>query len=95
MHQPGENGGRFVIQRDGRDVAQLVYSRGSQVVTLVHTEVDPSMRGTGAGKTLVDEAVAWARAEHIQLIPRCPYARSVLERSAEYQDVLQPQPQSS
>jgi predicted GNAT family acetyltransferase len=89
MHQPGPNGGRFVIQRDGRDVATLAYAGKGPLVTLVHTEVDPVMRGTGAGKTLVDEAVQWARASGTRLAAQCPYAKSVLEKTAEYHDVFE------
>jgi hypothetical protein len=88
MHQPGENGGRFVIQRDGRNVAELVYSGNGAIATLVHTEVDPSMRGTGAGRTLVEEAVLWARTDGKRLVARCPYAKSVLDRTPEFHDVL-------
>jgi predicted GNAT family acetyltransferase len=88
MHQPGEKGGRFVIQRDGRDVAELAYTGNGQLVTLVHTEVDPIMRGTGAGKTLVDEAVHWARQEGKRVAATCPYAKSVLDKTPEYHDVF-------
>jgi uncharacterized protein len=92
MHQPGEKGGRFVIQRDGRDVAELAYTGNGQIVTLVHTEVDPIMRGTGAGKTLVDEAVQWARQEGKRVAATCPYAKSVLDKTPEYHDVLEAGP---
>jgi predicted GNAT family acetyltransferase len=88
MHEPGENGGRFVIQRDGRAVAELVYSGTGPIVTLEHTQVDSSMRGTGAGKTLVAEAVQWARASGKRLVARCPYAKSVFDKTPDYQDVL-------
>jgi uncharacterized protein len=89
MHQPGENGGRFVMQRDGRDVAALVYSGRDAVVTLLHTEVDPIMRGTGAGKTLVEEAVQWARAEGKRIVLQCLYAKSVFDKTPAYHDVLE------
>ena len=88
MHQPAENGGRFVMQRDGRNVAALVYSGTGPVITLLHTEVDPVMRGTGAGKTLLEEAVQWARAEGKRFVPQCPYAKSVFDKTPAYHDVL-------
>jgi uncharacterized protein len=88
MHQPAENGGRFVLQRDGKDVAELVYTGGGPVVTLLHTEVDPIMRGTGAGKTLLEEAVEWARAEGKRIVPKCAYAKSLFDKTPALQDVL-------
>ena len=83
MHEPGKGGGRFVLQRDGRSAAELVYTGAGDVVTLDHTEVDPSMRGTGAGKTLIEEAVQWARANHKRFVVRCPYAQSVFCEDAD------------
>ena len=77
------------MQRDGRDVAQLVYAGQGSVVTLLHTEVDPIMRGTGAGKTLVEEAVQWARTEGKRLVPQCPYAKTVFDKTPAYHDVLE------
>ena len=92
MHQPGQEGGRFVIQREGRDVAELAYTGSGELLTIVHTEVDPVMRGTGAGKTLLEEAVQWARREGKRLAATCPYAKSVLDKTPEYHDVFQPGP---
>jgi predicted GNAT family acetyltransferase len=89
MHERGEQGGRFVMRREGRDVAELVYTGTGPTATLVHTSVDPSMRGTGAGRTLVDEAVQWARTEGKRLIAQCSYAKSVFDRTPDYADVLE------
>jgi uncharacterized protein len=46
------------------------------------------MRGTGAGKTLLEEAVQWARSEGKRLVPRCAYAKSLFDKTPAYQDVL-------
>ena len=32
--------------------------------------------------------VEWARAEKMQLMPLCPFARSVFDKAPEYADVL-------
>ena len=50
--------------------------------------MDASLRGTGAGARLVKAAVEWARAEKMQLMPLCPFAKSVFEKTPEYADVL-------
>jgi predicted GNAT family acetyltransferase len=60
---------------------------GSSVI-LDHTHVDDSLRGTGAGKKLVAAAVQWARAEKRILLPLCPFARSVFDKTPGYSDVL-------
>ena len=76
------------MQQDGRRVGVLTYSVAGDVAIINHTEVDPSLRGTGAGGRLVEAAVNWARAEHKHVMPLCPYAKSVFDRTSEYVDVL-------
>ena len=46
------------------------------------------LRGTGAGGRLVEAAVLWARAERKIVIPLCPFAKSVFDKTPAYQDVL-------
>lgn len=80
--------GAFFIVRDGRRVAEMTYTRSATVTIIDHTFVDDSLRGTGAGRRLVAAAVEWARRERIRLLPLCPFARSVFDRTPEYADVL-------
>ena len=82
------NKGAFVIDGDGKRLATMTYSvAGDDMVIIDHTEVDPSLRGTGAGQALVAAAVAWARDSSRRILPLCPFARSVFERTPEYADV--------
>ena len=37
---------------------------------------------------LVDAAVGWARDQHIQLVPVCPFAKAVFDREPAFGDVL-------
>jgi predicted GNAT family acetyltransferase len=46
------------------------------------------MTYTVAGKKLVQAAVELARTENARLLPLCPFARSVFDRTPEYSDVL-------
>lgn len=88
-HERDGDSGAFVMLRDGRRVGELLYAtRGPGVVAVNHTEVDPSLRGSGAAKRLVEAVVAWARAENVKLVPRCSYVRAVLARTPDWQDVL-------
>ena len=54
----------------------------------IHTEVNPDFSGQGVGKKMVMDAVDFARANHIKIIPLCPFAKSVFEKEAEIRDVL-------
>ena len=88
LHQRSGQRGAFVIRRDGRVLAQMTYSRGGEIAIIDHTDVDGALRGTGAGARLVKAAVEWARAEKTRIMPLCPFAKSVFDKTPEYADVL-------
>jgi predicted GNAT family acetyltransferase len=87
-HEEDGHRGAFVIEAEGRRLAELTYTVAGSRVILDHTSVDDSLRGTGAGRELVQAAVEWARANDRRLMPLCPYARSVFDKTPEYRDVL-------
>ena len=61
---------------------------GATRVIIDHTEVSDELRGTGTGARLVDAAVQWARGEKKAVIPLCPFAKSVFDKTPAYKDVL-------
>ena len=81
--------GAFYIERDGKRLAEMTYSVAGETRFIIdHTEVSDALRGTGAGKKLVEAAVQWARAEKKKIVPLCPFAKSVFDKTPEYRDVL-------
>lgn len=88
VHERSDHRGAFVVFDNGNRVAELTYTVAGSRVILDHTHVDDSLRGTGTGGKLVRAAVEWARAEHHKLLPLCPFAKSVFDRTPEYADVL-------
>jgi len=87
-HVAAGHRGAFVLERDGQRLAELTYTVAGSRVILDHTHVDDALRGTGTGARLVGSAVDWARAENRKLLPLCPYARSVFDKTPGYRDVL-------
>lgn len=87
-HEEQGHRGAFVIERDGKRLGELTYTVAGSRVILDHTTVDDALRGTGAGRRLVEAAVEWARAGNRKLMPLCPFARSVFDKTPEYRDVL-------
>ena len=59
-----------------------------QKMIIDHTQVDDALRGTGAGRKLVLAAVERARSEKQTVLPLCPFARSVFDKTPEIRDVL-------
>ena len=73
---------------NGERLAEMSYTVAGSRVIIDHTDVDDRLRGQGAGKQLVKAAVEWARAEQRKLMPLCPFAKSVFDKTADYSDVL-------
>lgn len=86
-HTSDATRGAFRIDRDGRTLAEMTYTLAGTLAIIDHTEVDGELRGTGAGARLVEAAVLWARAESRRIMPLCPFASSVFDRTPAYDDV--------
>jgi predicted GNAT family acetyltransferase len=87
-HEESGHRGAFFLRQDGKRLAELTYTIAGTRVIIDHTDVDAALRGTGAGNKLVAAAVDWARAGNRKLLPLCPFARSVFDKTPEYADVL-------
>lgn len=61
---------------------------GENKFIIDHTEVSPEFEGKGVGKKLVMAAVEYARANNLKILPLCPFAKTVFERTKEIQDVM-------
>lgn len=87
-HEQQGHRGAFFVEEEGRRLASLTYTVAGSRVILDHTDVDDVLRGTGTGRKLVAAAVDWAREEEVKLMPLCPFARSVFDKTPEFGDVL-------
>ncbi|HPZ89460.1 MAG TPA: GNAT family N-acetyltransferase [Flavihumibacter sp.] len=89
QHKEGAQGA-FYIEENGKQVAEMTYSlpvTGKMIID--HTEVSEALEGKGIARQLLDTAVAWAREEHLKIIPVCPYAHAVMMKNKDqFADVL-------
>jgi predicted GNAT family acetyltransferase len=89
QHKQVGGKGMFYVGQDGAILAELVYSMSSpERMVIEHTEVDDSLKGKNVGLQLVSTAVDYARDHNIKVIPLCPFAKSVIDKKPEFQDVL-------
>jgi uncharacterized protein len=70
---------RFEVSADGA-LAELIYRRRADRLVLVHTQVPKALGGRGVGGQLVRAALRKAAADHLIVVPLCPFARDWLER---------------
>jgi uncharacterized protein len=84
----------FYIDEAGEVIARIQFIpsgtdvNGRDLIIVNHTIVNEGHNGQGLGKKLVNRIAEYARDEKKYIIPVCPYAKSVLESKAEYQDVI-------
>jgi predicted GNAT family acetyltransferase len=87
-HEEHGSRGIFFIDRGGERVAELTYQKmGDSRIVIDHTEVEPSIRGRGVARSLLDAAVAWARQTHATVGATCPYVIAQFARDASLADV--------
>ena len=81
--------GYFEALEDGKQAGIMTYTwAGDSKFIIDHTEVNEEFNGKGVGKKLVLAAVEYARANDVKIIPLCPFAKSVFDKTEEIRDVL-------
>lgn len=89
QHKDDGKKGAFFIEENGKRIAEMTYVwSGEKRFIIDHTEVDPSQEGKGIARLLVNAGIDFARANQYKILPVCPYAKKVLERTDEFKDVL-------
>jgi predicted GNAT family acetyltransferase len=90
IQQSEHNGkGKFYVEIDCRQLAEIEYTMpAADKMIIHHTEVSDELRGKSVGLQLVNQAVDYARANKIKIIPLCPFAKSVFDKKPEMDDVL-------
>lgn len=88
-HTNNESKGVFELYYDGGKAGLMTYSwAGDDKFIIDHTEVDEEYGGKGLGKDLVKAGVEYAREKNVKVIPLCPFAKKVIAKIPEFQDVL-------
>jgi uncharacterized protein len=79
---------RYEARVDGRPAGHVVYRRNGEVITFLHTEVDPAFEGKGVGGALARGALDDARSRRFGVVPVCPFIRGWIERHPDYADLV-------
>lgn len=84
-----QKNGTFTAYEDEQQAGLISYTwAGEGKFIIDHTEVNNAFRGKNVGQQLVLEAVAYARANHLKIMPLCPFAKSVFDKNQALGDVL-------
>jgi predicted GNAT family acetyltransferase len=89
-HKIKGNHGMFYVEYEDEVAAEMVYHTTSDNKMIIeHTEVSDELRGKNIGMELVHAGVEYARHHGMKVIPLCPFAKQVLDKKMEWQDVLE------
>lgn len=87
-HEKDGSTGHFEAIIEGKQAGLMTYSQaGREKIIIDHTEVGRDFGGLGVGKALVLAAVEFVRANDMKIMPLCPFAKSVFQKSPELEDV--------
>lgn len=84
------NGGVITLLNDSEEVGRLTYTIFPEDSKLIisFVLVHPKFEGRGMGKFLVEEGIRFARENNWKVYPHCSYARSVMNRMNDVDDIL-------
>jgi predicted GNAT family acetyltransferase len=80
--------GRFEIREGDRVVGLASYHVDDGVMTLPHTEIDPSVGGRGLGTALVAGVLDAARERGLHVLPYCSFVRHYIQQHPEDVDLV-------
>lgn len=80
----------FLLREGGNEhLAKIVWrDAGDGVIDVHHTFTDPSLRGQGIARKLVEAVAAYASERELRIKASCSYAYSVLSKSDAHRDLL-------
>jgi uncharacterized protein len=67
----------------GEGTARLDYTRRSDSMVFIHTEVPDALRGRGLADALARAGLETARREGLNIVAQCPFVRKYLQRHPE------------
>lgn len=78
----------YIGDDENNPQAQITFNQqNDQQIDIDHTGVPEEMGGQGIGSQLVKAVVDYARENNLKVSATCPFAKNVIEKHDEYQDV--------
>ncbi len=85
--QHNKKGHRFEVHLDGH-IGYMSYVLSDKSIEYNHTIVPKALGGKGIGSELVKYGLAYARVNHLQVIPTCSFVSHFIEKNPAFQDLL-------
>lgn len=84
------NGGVITLNNETEEIGRLTYTLfpNEKRMIISYVLVHPKFEGRGMGKFLVEESIKYARENGFGVYPHCSYARAVMNRMSDVEDVF-------
>lgn len=69
-------------------LGEVDYLIKDNILTITHTEVNPSFRGQGIASKLTDQVILFVQSNNYKVIPQCSYAQYFFKLHKEYDKLL-------
>ncbi|MGI8598823.1 MAG: GNAT family N-acetyltransferase [Chitinophagaceae bacterium] len=80
--------GAFVINVNGKRIAEMIVGISGKEMSVYHTEVVDKLKGQGIGSKLIDAMADHARKNKLRGTPRCPFVKAKFkEMPDQYSDI--------
>jgi uncharacterized protein len=99
MTQPPAAVGDIVVSNDPESRRYEAFVEGAPagfadyhaqpgLITVLHTEIDPSFEGRGVGSAFVRGMLDDIHSQGARVLPVCPFVRAFLQRHPEYAELV-------
>lgn len=78
---------RFEIEVNG-SYAFIDYKETTNQISLIHTEAEEALVGTGAAKAVVEKTLEYIKKEGKKLLPFCPYVFAYIKKNPEWKSIV-------
>ena len=78
---------RFEIEVNGH-FAFIDYRETLHQISLIHTEAEPELAGTGAATAVVEKTLQYIKESGKKLLPFCPYVFAYIKKHPEWKAIV-------
>jgi len=82
-----ENKKRFEIEINGH-FAFIDFVETENQISLIHTEAEPELAGTGAATAVVEKTLEYIKKSNKLLLPFCPYVFAYIRKHPEWKAIV-------
>lgn len=82
-----EDDNRFELTFNDK-FAFIDFKESSSQISLIHTEVDPDLKGTGAASALVKKTLQFIENTKKKILPFCPFVFAYIKKHPEWKRIV-------